>query len=142
MKEVEERTLASNDSKNTQVSSGPSAEKSEDIFSKITHEMEVNHIWADTTVTRETFADIVGCNRTYFSQVIKSKTGMNYSQFMNARRIHEAVKILGESSEISSYNLLARQLGFLSESTFYSAFKQIMGMTPARYHKLALENKK
>ncbi|MDE7441841.1 MAG: helix-turn-helix domain-containing protein [Muribaculaceae bacterium] len=142
LKEVEERTLASNDSKNTQVSSGPSAEKSEDIFSKITYEMEVNHIWADTTVTRETFADIVGCNRTYFSQVIKSKTGMNYSQFMNARRIHEAVKILGESSEISSYSLLARQLGFLSESTFYSAFKQIMGMTPARYHKLALENKK
>ncbi len=102
--------------------------------------MEVNRVWTDLNITREIFAELVGCNRTYFSQVIKTHTGMSYTRFMNSRRVHEAVKILGEPVEVSSFATLSRDLGFLSESTFYAAFRQIMGMTPATYRKIALED--
>ncbi|MBD5356944.1 MAG: helix-turn-helix transcriptional regulator [Bacteroides sp.] len=117
---------------------GLSAERADAIWELIEHEMNVNKIYADTTVTRDIFSERVGCNHTWFSQVIKERTGKSYLQFMNSRRIKEAVRILSNpTSEITQKDLAAR-LGFLSASTFYSTFKQQMGMSPAEYRKLAL----
>lgn len=116
---------------------GPSAEKSSEVFRRIMHEMDRNRIWSSLTVTRDSFADLVGCNRTYFSQIIKNHTGMSFTQFMNKRRINEAVKILSDPDTNVTFDLLSKDVGFVSESTFYTSFKHIMGMTPATYRKMA-----
>lgn len=117
---------------------GLSAERADAIWELIEHEMNANKIYANTTVTRDIFSERVGCNHTWFSQVIKERTGKSYLQFMNSRRIKEAVRILSNpTSEITQKDLAAR-LGFLSASTFYSTFKHQVGMSPAEYRKLAL----
>lgn len=118
---------------------GLSAHKTEAIWALILHEMEDNHIYADTSVTRDIFSERIGCNHTWFSQVIKEKTGKSYPGFMNGWRIKEALKILSSPEDISSHRELAAKLGFLSASTFYSTFKQQMGMSPADYRRVALK---
>lgn len=124
----------------TDTSKGLSEDKAEAIWNSIEHEMEVNHIYTDTTVTRDIFSERVGCNHTWFSQVIKERTGKSYLQFMNSRRIKEAVRLLSDPTvEITQKDLAAR-LGFLSASTFYSTFRQQLGMSPAEYRKLALSD--
>ncbi len=117
---------------------GLSEDRAAAIWNLIEHEMDVNKIYTDTTVTRDIFSERVGCNHTWFSQVIKERTGKSYLQFMNSRRIKEALRILSDpASEITQKDLAAK-LGFLSASTFYSTFRQQVGMSPAEYRKLAL----
>lgn len=125
----------------TDTSKGLSEDKAEAIWNSIEHEMEVNRIYTDTTVTRDIFSERVGCNHTWFSQVIKERTGKSYLQFMNSRRIKEAVRILSDPTTEITQKDLAASLGFLSASTFYSTFRQQLGMSPAEYRKLALSDK-
>ncbi|MDE5796312.1 MAG: helix-turn-helix domain-containing protein, partial [Muribaculaceae bacterium] len=125
---------------NNDTSKGLSPDRAEAIWNSIEHEMEVNRIYTDTTVTRDIFSERVGCNHTWFSQVIKERTGKSYLQFMNSRRIKEAVRILSDPTIEITQKDLAAQLGFLSASTFYSTFRQQLGMSPAEYRKLALSD--
>lgn len=138
-------TSTEEDSKNIPPEAGKTAggiseERIDEIFGLITRQMEENRIWADLNVTRESFAELVGVNRTYFSQVIKSKTGQTYTQFMNARRIREAVRMISASEDIR-LSEVARKAGFVSESNFYATFRKTMGMKPSEFIRLSKEEK-
>ena len=113
--------------------------KIEDIFRRIQYHMEVEHIWKDKNITRETFADLIKCNRTYFTEVIKIKTNQSYSQFMNSYRVREATRILSDidSGESVSMKEIAERAGFTSISSFYSIFRQTVGMSPSAFRKTA-----
>ena len=117
---------------------GISDAKISEIWSRIKREMEINHIYRDPSVSREIFANRVGCNHTWFSQVIKERTGLSYPQFMNTRRVEEAVERLSDPAYSNTHEELWRQLGFLSKATFYNSFKAQMGMSPAEYRRRAL----
>ena len=118
---------------------GLSRSKAEEIWGQIMHEMEDNRIFTDTSVTRDNFSERIGCNHTWFSQVIREKTGLSYPNFMNQRRVHEAMKMLAEPSLKISMKQLSSSLGFLTPSTFYIAFRKIAGMSPADYRKKMME---
>ena len=135
----EQGDQANQDNIGEKTSGNISKERADEIFSRITKEMEDNRVWTDLNITRESFADRIKVNRTYFSQVIKIKTGLSYTQFMNARRIREAAKILSSSPEDVRLSDLAREVGFLSESSFYTSFRKIMGMKPSDFIKLSKE---
>lgn len=120
----------------------PSDSKLEEIFGKISKEMEDNEIYCDSTVTRDTFSEKVGCNHTYLTYAIKKKTGMSYSQFMNSYRIRKAVEIPSDSSFTIPLKELSRKLGFIAVSTFYSEFRKQVGISPAAYRKTAAEMSK
>lgn len=114
---------------------GLSAARAETIWRRILQLMEEEKIYADPTVTRETFAERTGCNHTWFSSVIKLKTGRSYSQFMSVWRIERAVQILSSREGNVSGKQLAQDLGFLTAPTFYAAFRRHMGMSPGDYRK-------
>lgn len=117
--------------------SGISAEKAAEIWTAIRRLMEREQLWKDPNLSRESMAAKVGCNRTYFSQVIKEKTGMNFSQYVNSCRIREAVRQLSDADNDTPLKDLAESLGFLTIQTFYTAFKKEIGMSPAAYRKTA-----
>lgn len=117
--------------------SDTSKARSAEIFKRICHEMDENHIWRDTNLTREGFAVIIKSNRTYLTKAITSETGLSYNQFINTRRVHEAVKVLNDGNKNVSLEQLAHDVGYISVSTFYTAFKAIMGMSPSSYRKIA-----
>lgn len=66
------------------------------------------------------------------SQFLNENLGKNFTQFINEYRIHEACKLL-ETDTLLSIEGIGDEVGFNSKSTFFSTFKKVKGMTPAKY---------
>lgn len=116
-----------------------SPEKADELFARITEQMDRREVWRDTTITRERFAERIGCNRTYFSAALKLKTGLSYAQFMNKRRVDEAIRLLSDPADQTPLKQLAADLGFLTAATFCTAFKKATGLSPAAYRTTAAD---
>lgn len=116
-----------------------SAEKADELFARIMEQMDGREVWRDTTITRERFAELIGCNRTYFSAALKLRTGLSYAQFMNKRRIDEAIRLLSDPADKTPLKQLSADLGFLTTTTFYTAFKKATGLSPAAYRATAID---
>lgn len=111
----------------------PARYKADAIWRDILTEMEKNRIYADPNVTRDMFADRVHTNHTWLTAIIKNRTGKSYTQFMNSWRINEAVKILSQPEVAMTNKDLSEYLGFMTPQSFYTAFRQQMGMSPSRF---------
>lgn len=114
-----------------------SEEKADAIFERIQHLAEKEEVWRNPNFTRERFVELAGCNRTYFSDIIKLKTGLTYPQFMNSFRTREAIRILSDPTNETPLKELSESLGFLSIQSFYNAFKHATGISPDRYRRTA-----
>lgn len=66
------------------------------------------------------------------SQFLNDNLGKNFTQFINEYRIHEACKLL-ETDTLLSIEGIGDEVGFNSKSTFFSTFKKVKGLTPAKY---------
>lgn len=118
---------------------GVAPDKADSVYDRIQHQLDDLHVWRDPQMTRERFADLVECNRTYFSEIIRQKTGMNYSQLITSYRIDEAIRMLSDTTLKLTMKEIAEQLGFASVYTFHSSFRQRTGMSPGAYRKTAVD---
>lgn len=84
-------------------------------------------------------ADMVGSNTKYVSWVINDAYNKSFKVLRNERRIHEACKRLSDREHYGNMTIQAiyEELGFNSASSFIQAFKNVCGMTPSVYQKLA-----
>ena len=117
-----------------------SDERAEKLYHMACQLMEKQRLYADPKLNRELLAEMLGTNRTYLSQIIKEKSGMNYLQFVNSYRINEAIRILSDK-KLTDYPIkqIWSDLGFNSPSTFYKLFQQTVGITPYVYRKQFLK---
>ena len=75
-------------------------------------------------------------NRNYLSRTINNKYGMNFLNFLNSFRIRRAKELLSDKKfEHYSIQGVAEMSGFKSSSSFYTFFKQIVGVTPTDFRK-------
>jgi len=103
-------------------------------FQKLEFLCKDQHIYTDSTLSREKIAEELGISAGYVSQIVNTITGDNFANYINNYRV-EAVKEMISNPEYENYNLLAMGLesGFTSKTTFYKAFKKITGQTPNEY---------
>lgn len=103
-------------------------------FQKLEFLCKDQHIYTDSTLSREKIAEELGISAGYVSQIVNTITGDNFANYINQYRI-EAVKEMISNSEYENYNLLTMGLesGFTSKTTFYKAFKKATGQTPNEY---------
>lgn len=66
------------------------------------------------------------------SQFLNDNIGKRFSYFLNEYRI-AAVENMLSSNQHLTIEAIGQECGFKSNSTFYSAFKKIKGMTPAKF---------
>jgi YesN/AraC family two-component response regulator len=79
---------------------------------------------------------VLKTNRNYLSKTINNKYGMNFFNFINSFRIGRAKELLTDKKfEHYSIQGVAEMSGFKSSSSFYTFFKQIVGVTPADFRK-------
>lgn len=79
-------------------------------------------------------ANKFGTNERYLSQIIKTKTGKNFNEYLSDLRLN-LFETLSSESSFSSQNLntIASQLGFTNQEMFIKEFKNKFGVTPRVY---------
>lgn len=66
------------------------------------------------------------------SQFLNENVGKNFTQFINEYRIQAACTLLNTDTLLSVEGI-GDEVGFNSKSTFFTTFKKIKGVTPAKY---------
>ena len=116
--------------------SGISEDTSRRIYTEAVRLMEEEKLYCDQKFTREDFIERLGTNRTYLSRIIRERSGMNFSQWINSYRIKEAIRILGNKDRPDyPINQLYADVGFGSPTPFFKLFQETTGLTPSAYRK-------
>ena len=116
--------------------SGISEDTSRRIYTEAVRLMEEEKLYCSQKFTREDFIERLGTNRTYLSRIIRERSGMNFSQWINSYRIKEAIRILGNKDRPDyPINQLYADVGFGSPTPFFKLFQETTGLTPSAYRK-------
>lgn len=81
-------------------------------------------------VSREDLALAIGTNRQYLIEAIKDKTGKTFNEYIYTYRLKYAFDLIVGDKEKKISDIFLES-GFLSNATFYRAFKDKYGMTPS-----------
>lgn len=87
----------------------------------------------DQEITLETLAAEAGYNPYHFARLFKRSTGQSPYDFVIARRLERAKRLLQEGEQTILQVSLA--VGYESQGHFTSLFKRRVGTTPSRYRK-------
>lgn len=87
------------------------------------------------TLTR--LAELVGDTRNNVSEAINRRYKDNFNGLINEYRIKEACRRINDRTQWSDYTLeaIGQSVGFKSRSTFWTTFKEIVGLTPGAYQR-------
>ena len=80
-----------------------------------------------------TLARLVRLSPDYFCRAFKQSFGEPPHRYHNARRIEQAKMLLGEPAP--SVTEIGLRLGFSDTSSFSTAFRKAIGLTPTAYHR-------
>jgi len=98
--------------------------------------MQKESLFTDPELTLGTLSEQLAVHPNTLSQVINSKEGKNFYDYINALRIEALTKALNKP-ENKKYTLLslAFECGFNSKATFNRNFKKHTGLSPTEYLK-------
>lgn len=88
-----------------------------------------NHMYEELTL--EKLSGLVHMNPSYLSRHFKKETGTSITDYIQAKRIEEAKKLLTLTS--CSISDIYSRLNFSDQSYFTKVFKKIVGVTPKQY---------
>jgi len=112
----------------------------DEILEKILNIMKEPDLFCDPKFSIEKLSTMVGSNRDYVSNIIKTACNKNFRSFINSYRIKEAQKLLSElDANVFTIDYVGEKVGFMSRSAFINAFKENIGVPPSVYLKSITE---
>lgn len=116
-----------------------SDEQKERILLAITDIMENTQEFYDCAFSLERLAELIESNSRYVSVVINETYNQNFRTFVSEYRIKEAQLRLMNTAQYGNYTIkaIAESVGYKSPTNFISAFKNMTGITPSIYQKIA-----
>lgn len=116
--------------------SGLTEELSEKYLVGLLTAMTENKLYLNSSLTLNELSEQLSISSHNISEVINSKLGKNFYDFINAYRVEEFKQRI-KNPEFSNYSLLAVafESGFSSKSSFNTIFKKHTGITPSEYRK-------
>lgn len=107
------------------------------IATKLDDNMRQQQLYLDPSLTMPKLAAKIGVSPNYLSQTLNSFYQVSFFDYVNGMRVEFAKALLGdENKQNMSIIDIAMESAFNSRSTFYAAFKQKVGMTPAQYRQV------
>ena len=103
------------------------------IARKLRAAMENEKLHRDPNLSLWTLSRYIGASPNYVSQTLNEVIGESFFDFVNSYRIAEAMTRLTSTND----NVLniTYDVGFNARSSFYNAFKRVVGQTPTVYRK-------
>lgn len=109
-------------------------EEVSEILETVTEYMLSSECYINDKLTIIDVAEAVNIHPKRISHSLNSKLNVNFNRFINSYRIEKAKKLLkSDSTKNLSVEGIGFEVGFRSKTSFYSAFKKIVGTTPAKY---------
>jgi len=100
----------------------------------LTRYMENEKPYLDPDLNLRTLSNQVNIPSHHLSQVINSKFGQNYYDFINSYRIKESIRLLNEDvSGAKTILEILYETGFNSKSVFNTFFKKYTNPTPTQF---------
>lgn len=99
------------------------------IFEEISAYIRKNY--ADIRI--QDLTDAFHFQEDYFNRLIKAKTGLTYSAFLQQIRLEKAEQLLISSRK--SVEEIAAAVGYRNKGYFYKIFQEKYGVTPSKYRK-------
>tara|TARA_R110002049_G_C9168976_1_gene561695 strand:- start:1483 stop:2709 length:1227 start_codon:yes stop_codon:yes gene_type:complete len=116
-----------------------SNEQARRLARKINSAMENDHLYRNPNLSLWDLSKHIGVTSNYLSQTLNETIGSTFFDYVNRWRIEEAASRVQDSKD--TILTIAYDVGFNSKSSFYSAFKKHLGVTPsALRHSAAPEN--
>ncbi len=114
--------------------SGLSTPDAETIHGKLKNIIGEEKIFTDPDLTLAALAARIGVHPNHLSQVINSREGKNFYDFINYHRVEEFKRIapLPKNAEYTLLSL-AFEAGFNSKTSFNRNFKKVTGISPTDY---------
>ncbi len=98
--------------------------------------LEKEKIFKNSQISLSFIAKELGTNATYASKLINSEFNCNFHTLIKRYRVENVKKSIEHGCRKESITKIAFKAGFKSQSSFYSSFKEIMGVTPLQYFKI------
>lgn len=118
------------------VKSGLNDEAFERLKSRLANLMLNEQAYLNPDLTLPKLSKLVCCSVNHLSQVINSGFGMSFFDYLNQYRVEEAKRLLVAPDNCGQAIItVAYEVGFNSNSAFYTAFKKSCGRTPAQYRR-------
>lgn len=121
----------------TEIKSKAISEKTElEILKKI-DDFEKSKLYLNPKMRIALMAKHLNTNTRYLSAVINSSKNRTFNNYINSLRINYIIEKLETDSKYLSYKIsyLAEESGFVSQSSFTTAFKDETNLTPSAYIK-------
>ena len=104
---------------------------SSSIYMKIKQLFDEKQIFKNEKCNLASVASQLGTNTKYLSQVINTKTGLNFRELVNRYRVnHFKYLVLNGFHQKLSIEGLANECGFKNKVSFYKAVKKFTDVTP------------
>lgn len=107
------------------------------IARKIEIAMERDMLYRDANLSLWDLAKHIGVSSNYVSQTLNETLGKTFYDYVNAWRIRDAVQQIRDTDE--TILAISYDVGFNSRSSFYTAFKREMNMTPSALKRQSME---
>ena len=113
---------------------------SQQLVEKLNSIMTNEQVYLNPELNLEQLAEQISIHPKMLSFILNEKVGKNFNDYINEFRVEEVKKRLLED-KYSPFTILAiaQDCGFQSKSTFNTAFKKIVGITPSAFRKKHLK---
>ncbi|MBD3318119.1 MAG: response regulator [Chitinivibrionales bacterium] len=115
---------------------GKLPESQEALLDRCLQMLRGERLYLDPALTLTALSDRLQTNTRYLSGCINAAFGFNFRRLLNSLRIAEFMRrATAEAPETYSIEGLCQSVGFAHKGTFYDAFRQLIGCTPAQWLK-------
>lgn len=126
------------------VKSNVISDKAEEEVLKKLQDFEQSELFLDKNLRIVKMAKLLDTNTRYLSSVINSEKNKTFNAYINSLRIRYILDKLRTDDQFLTYKIsyLAEVSGFVSQSSFTTAFKEETGKTPSAYIKEEIDRRK
>lgn len=118
-----------------------SEEESSTLLHKIEGTLENVEVISNSDFTLKRLAELIDEKYWTVSQVINNHYGKNFNALLGEYRINEACRRINDVANYGQFTIdgIATSVGFKSRSNFVTVFKNVTGLTPSEYQRIARE---
>lgn len=89
--------------------------------------------FSKNNISLHSMAENYHISESYLTKIIKQKTGLSFTDYLNRIRISIAINFLMDKNKIYTINEISLMVGYNSQHYFSRAFKNYTGFSPNQY---------